>query len=166
MAVSVPTTRSVNWVFLVPMLAMTFVVLLVCLAAFGDRGVWIGLILWIGYSLLSKELFAKHHRRGIRLIRRGVFEQAIDCFDRSYDFFTRHPWLDRWRCLVMLSASRASYCEMALCNKAFCLAQIGEGDAALSVYRQCDAEFPHGMASYAVRMLESRDQRAADSRST
>ncbi|MDH3639811.1 MAG: hypothetical protein OES09_15310, partial [Gammaproteobacteria bacterium] len=44
------------------------------------------------------------------------YDTAIDQFQRSYDFFSKHYWLDKYRGVTMMSPSIWSYREMALMN--------------------------------------------------
>src|SRR5205085_9239376 len=86
-----------------------------------QRGVILGLGAYLFYSLIvGRLIIARHHRRGIRLVRQRLFAEAITAFEQSLEFFTRHAWVDRFRSITMLSAAGLSYREMALGNIAFC----------------------------------------------
>ena len=120
-----------------------------------------GAAAYLVYSIGSRFLIPRAHRRGMRLFRRQQYEQAISAFHESYDFFTRNVWLDRYRAAIMLSPSAMTYREMALCNIAFCYSQIGEGGKAKDYYRRALAEFPNnGLAQAALRLIESAEQSA------
>lgn len=101
------------------------------------------LLAYWGLHLIVRFGFSYHHRRGIRFHRKEDFENAISCFERSYRFFTRHRFLDRFRYLFLLSLSAMSYREMALINWAFCLVQVGEREKAIEKYKECLREYPH-----------------------
>lgn len=152
-----PTVRQISWWGTIPQ----FVALLLLMEAGAaiaksSHGILYGAAAYLVYSIGSRTLIPIAHRRGIRLSRNQHFEQAIAAFEESYEFFTRHPWIDRFRSLVLMSPSAISYREMALCNVAFCYTQIGNGRKATEVYRRTLAEFPDsGMAAAALRMLES-----------
>ena len=45
--------------------------------------------------------------------------EAINEFQKSYDFFEKNQWVDKYRYLTLLTASKSSYREMALNNIAF-----------------------------------------------
>jgi hypothetical protein len=93
---------------------------------------------------------------GVSLFRQERFADALPHFQRSYEFFTRHRWLDDWRFLTMLSSSRISYREMALLNVAFCYSQTGDGQRSRQCYQQALQEFPDSrMAQAALRMFEA-----------
>lgn len=106
-------------------------------------------------ELLLRNVIAHDHRKGMSLVRQHKFEQAIPYFERSYGFFNKHQWVDKYRFLTVLSVSRISFAEMALLNIAFCLAQIGRKTEAVAEYKKALAEFPDSvMAIAALKMME------------
>ncbi|HJT30655.1 MAG TPA: tetratricopeptide repeat protein [Pirellulales bacterium] len=124
-----------------------------------SNGVMLGAAAYLAYSIGSRMLIARDHRRGVRLYRQQQFAAAIQAFEDSYQFFARNPWIDRFRSLVMMSPSAMSYREMALCNIAFCYSQLGNGENAQTYYRRALDEFPNsGLAAAALRMIESVQQ--------
>ncbi len=124
--------------------------------ASAPEGVLAGIAIYLIYSFSTRLLIPRDHRRGIRLVRHQQYEKAIDEFSRSYDFFTRFAWLDRFRYILLMTPSTMSYREIALCNKAFCYSQIGKGKQVLKYYQQAISEFPDcGLAEAAIRMIES-----------
>ncbi len=84
----------------------------------------------------SRKLIPRAHRRGIRLSQTQQFEDAIRAHKESYEFFTRHSWLDRYRSITMMSPSSMSYREMALINIAFAYGQIGNGEKAKGILQR------------------------------
>ena len=118
--------------------------------------IYVGAGVFLVYSFGSRTVIASDHRAGIRLAKDGDFGGAIAHFQRSYDFFRRHAWVDEWRSLTMLSSGQASYREMALVNIAFCHAQTGDGDRAEAFYRRALAEYPGSvLARTALQMADS-----------
>lgn len=84
----------------------------------------------MSYLLLSfclRSLLLQEHRAGMKLTKKERFTEAIQHFEKSYEFFTRHTWMDKYRYLALLSSGRLSYREMALINIAFCSGQAGDG---------------------------------------
>lgn len=115
-----------------------------------------GAIIFFVAGLLLRNTLARHHRRGVRFMRRGRFKEAIGSFEASVAFFSRRPWMDRWRVISLLSASRASYREMGLCNLAFAFAQSGDGGRSKETYKRALAEYPNSaLAATALRLIES-----------
>lgn len=124
-----------------------------------STGMVFGAAAYLLYSLGSRRLLLGAHRRGMRHLRNREFEEAIREFERSFAFFTRHPWLDRYRSIAMMMASAMSYREMAMINIAFAYSQIGEGAKAKEYYHRVKEEFPHnGMADAAIKLIESIEQ--------
>lgn len=116
---------------------------------FYSFGVFVVLLVIVRYVI------PRHHRQGITLYKMQKFEQAIPFFDKSYQFFKKYPWIDKYRYFVLLSSSRVCYTEMALLNKAFCLAQAGKKDESITEYKKVLTEFPDSeSAKTALKMLE------------
>ena len=132
-------------------------------AAFSDRDPTLGVIVGAGCYLvfyrLMRRLLANDHRRGIALVRRQQFAEAIPCFEASYEFMSRHPWVDRSRALLVGSASALGYREMALCNVGFCYSQIGEGAKSLAAYERGYQPVPgFAVAITSLKMMHSAQQ--------
>jgi tetratricopeptide (TPR) repeat protein len=117
--------------------------------------------IYFAYAWLTRSLISREHRRGIRLVLLGRYEEAIPAFENSLSFFTRHVWIDRFRAVTMLSPSKMSYREMASCNVAFCYALIGQGAKAKAIYQSVLADYPDNpLAPASLRMLEAGQQMA------
>lgn len=115
-----------------------------------------GALGWCAVVLLARQVLTGAHRKGIRRVKQGQFAEAVPLFAESYAAMVRWPWIDRYRSLLLGSASRWSYREMALCNEAFCHGQIGDGRKMRERYAQALAEFPSCvLASSALRMLDA-----------
>lgn len=152
-----PVIRQISWPAVLPQLMA-----LACAMAVGayvaprSNGTFLGAAAYLAYSIGSRTMIARDHRRGVRLYRKQEYSAAIQAFEDSYRFFARNPWIDRFRAVVMMSPSAVSYREMALCNIAFCYSQLGNGEKAESYYRRALDEFPNsGLAAAALRMIES-----------
>lgn len=156
MASARPILKQTAWLSLVPQ-AVIFVLLVLGARRLGAGDpVFAAAIVYLVALFSLRWLVAFHHRKGIRRFKRGRYERAIGEFRKSYDFFTRHPWIDRFRYVTLLSSSRVSYREMALVNIAFCHGQIGAGREAREYYERALAEFPDSeLAKAALRMMES-----------
>jgi tetratricopeptide (TPR) repeat protein len=98
----------------------------------------------------------KSHREGIKLTKKYEFENAIPKFEDSFNFFTKNNYIDKFRFITLLSSSKMSYKEMALCNIAFCYSQIGKGEKAKEYYKKTLVEFPNnGIAKAGIKMITS-----------
>ena len=129
MASKKPVVRQVAWLSIFPQLL--FMGILLTFFGLTVRPFNLALLLaMLTYLIISFTLrftIPHNHRKGILFFRAGKFEPAIDEFQKSYDFFTKHKWIDRYRYITLLSSSRISYLEMALMNIAVCCAQSGDG---------------------------------------
>ena len=75
---------------------------------------------------------------------------------RSLRAVAMHPWIDRYRSIVLMSCSAISYREMALVNMGFCYGQIGEAQKAKECYQAAVDAFPSSaMAASALRMIDT-----------
>ncbi len=156
-----PMVCQISWIGVVPhiVVLIAFVAWIVGPYNSSDAALLL-LVAYVAYSQLSRRLIASAHRRGIRLVKRKEFEQAIPCFQRSYDFFTMHPNIDRYRSIILLSASLASYREMALVNIAFCHSQIGDGEKTKQYYRKALEIFPDsGLAQTGMNMVSAFEKK-------
>ncbi len=125
-----------------------------CIA--GPDGILWGAAVCLLYMIGSRRLIPRAHNRAMKLLRNGRIELAIKAYEEGYAFFSRHPWVDRFRALTIMSSSASSYREIALCNIAFCHIQLGNGQAAKRIYGRALEEFPNcELARSALRLIES-----------
>lgn len=124
-----PTVRQIAWISIIPqMLFMAF--LGVVYFTFIESKFLATYLTCLTYLIVSFTLrlsLTHNHRKGMILIRDDKYELGIDEFQKSYSFFSKYAWIDRYRFITMLSSSKISYSEMALVNIAFCYSQIGDG---------------------------------------
>jgi tetratricopeptide (TPR) repeat protein len=121
-----------------------------------NNGVVWGAFAYLLFAIGSRRLIARHQRRGMTLVKQERYADAISEFQASLAFFDRYPWIDRFRCVTMMSASAMSYREMALLNIAFCQSQQGNGRRARESYEACLARFPDSVLAHsALRLMEA-----------
>ncbi len=95
-------------------------------------GASLGALAFVVYRLLIvRGLICHAHRRGVRLTRAGRFEEAFAAFGRSRIWFSRVPWLDRHRGILLGTAVAHSFEVLARYNQAYCLARIGRTQEAI-----------------------------------
>lgn len=158
MASGRPVVRQIAWASLIPqfifIVALTFIFGLFIKPL---TNAWeAALIVYLAAAILLRELVPRNHRKGIRFFKAGDYTRAIDEYRKSYEFFTKHAWIDKYRFLVLFSSSRISYTEMALLNIAYCHAQLGNGAKAIEAYEEVLRQFPDSqMAQSALQMLRS-----------
>ena len=159
MASSIPIVRQISWIAVIPLIGTYIVAITGASHLAGEVGPFLGVAFVLAYSYISRLLIARDHRTGIAYVKTGQFAEAIPHFKRSFEFFDRHSWIDRYRSIVMMSASAMSYREMALANEAFCYSQIGNGIEARRLYEECLRYFPNsGLATASLRMLDSANR--------
>jgi tetratricopeptide (TPR) repeat protein len=161
-----PIVRPVSWTGVIVQLAVIAIFSAVIALLFRIRdyplAIFFGAVTQSVLSRVARATFASDHRSGITLFRASKFSEAAPHFEASYAAFSRRPWLDRFRWLILGSASSMSYREMALCNAAFCYGQIGDGARATTLYEQALREFPDsGLAAASLNMLRSVQPTAA-----
>lgn len=158
MASNVPIIKQSAWLSLIPqLLVIALIIYAFHLANFSEPFL-LGALTYFLISLLLRNLIAKNHRQGIRLVKKQQFAEAIPFFEKSIDFFSKNSWVDKFRFITMLSSSKMTYKEMGLCNIAFCYSQNGNGQKAKEYYEQVLKEFPdNGLATAGIAMLNSAE---------
>lgn len=102
-------------------------------------GILMGAGLFLIYRVfIVRELLCHLHRRGIRLSREERYEEALDAFARSEDFWTRHGLLDRWRWVLLASSGPYPFVTLAQYNQAWCLARLRRTDEAIIALRRLE----------------------------
>jgi len=115
-----------------------------------------GALMYLAISLPLRFGVPHHHRKGIALFKKGLFEDAIPFFENSYSFFKRNSWIDKYRYVILLSSSQISYTEMALLNIAFCYGQSGDEKKSKTYYEKTLAEFPDSeIAKTSLQMFQA-----------
>lgn len=85
----------------------------------------LGVAVYIGWQVAAGSFLMVNHVRGMKLMRKKDYPGAIEAFAQSEQFLIANPWIDKYRCLVLLSASGISYREMALYNIAMGYSALG-----------------------------------------
>ncbi|CAZ97338.1 Conserved hypothetical protein [Zobellia galactanivorans] len=108
-----------------------------------------------------RNLIPRDHRNGIKKNNSEKFKDAIPDFEKSYAFFKKYEWIDKYRFITLLSSSKMSYREMALANIGFCYSQIGNGIKSKEYYERTLKEFPEsGLAKSALNMINAMEKNA------
>lgn len=153
-----PIVRQIAWLSMLPQFFVMGV--LVVIFTLFLKSFYLALCLaMIVYLVISFSLWRgvpRYHRKGILLYKQGNYAQAIEEYKKSYVFFSKHPWIDKYRYLTLLSASKISYTEMALLNIAFCYTQIKNAKSAKEYYQKALERFPNSeMAKISLNMIDS-----------
>ena len=151
-----PVVREINWISVIPQLIfMALVIFLYYSLNIKEPLIW-GCMTYLILSFGSRAIIAKEHNKGMKLSRSQNFQEAIKYFENSYEFFSKHKWIDKYRFLTLFSAAKMTYREMDLVNIAFCYSQIGNGPKSIEFYKKALSEFPESiMAKTALNFFDS-----------
>lgn len=155
MASNPPIIKQVAWISLIPQIAFIFI-LISTYHQFGfkEAGLY-GALTYLFLSMILRYFIPKSHREGIKFTKTSQFEKAIPEYEKSYEFFSKNDWIDKYRFLTLMSSSKMNYREMALCNIAFCYSQIGNKAKTIEFYKKTLAEFPENeLAQNALKTLD------------
>jgi tetratricopeptide (TPR) repeat protein len=157
----IPTAKYTSWIRAIPFL----LAILLVAAAYHALQLWpawtcdllAGVIVVVAYRCLLRYTLMRHHMRGLRLLRAQRFEEAIQAFEQNLAIFDRHPNLDKWRSLILLSSSRYGYREMTLLNLGYAAAQMRQGPRAEQYYQRVLELNPrNGAAFSALNLLNAK----------
>jgi tetratricopeptide (TPR) repeat protein len=163
MSSKMPIVRQTAWISLLPQLVfmglLMFVVSLFVQSL--NAAILGGAGLYLVISVTVRNVITRNQRKGIMLSKADKFPQAIEEYQKSYQFFNRHPWVDKFRSITLLSSSRISYTEMALINMAFCYAQSGNAELSKKYYQKALELCPKSeMAKSALNMIKAFEDKA------
>ena len=161
-----PVTRQIAWVPYLLQVSVMVVLAIVFLTVF-DPFTYIHFVAftfsvaaYLGLMMVLRFCVPRNHRRGMVLYKNGKPEEAIDEFKKSYEFFTKNQWLDKYRYVVLLSASRVSYKEMDLNNIACCYSLVGDGAASKHYFEKTLEQFPDSeLAKQALLMIKTFEKK-------
>ncbi len=149
-----PKTTYWSWKRTIPQLfAMVFTIGIMYLAipsSLKQNSVLYGAIVYLGYSIGSRQLIPRHHRKGVSFLNSGKYEKALKSFKKSKQFFETHSWIDRYRPVVLMSPSIFSYHEMAMINIAEAYIQLNDISNAMKAYNEAIAQYPNNIIATTV----------------
>lgn len=155
MASSHPIVRQVKWLYVIPQFIILILVISVFYFIGAEEPLTFGALTYLIISLSMKIFIPKHQRKGMKFIKRGQYEKALQEFQKSYDFFLKYKWIDKYKYLILLSASRISYLEMSMLNMAYCHAHLGDGSESKELYQKVLELFPDSkMAQSALKIFD------------
>ena len=82
MASGPPIVRQVAWVSVIPQVGLMLA--LIYLASCLQFPPYLGLVVYLGLSIGVRSLLTRQHRRGMFLLQRGRYVEAIPFFQQSY----------------------------------------------------------------------------------
>ena len=154
---STPIIRQIAWISLIPQLALMALLIGIAYFFFPEYALMYGASAYLFISIILKTQISKAHRQGIVFIHKKQYKNAIIRFEESYAFFKKYPWVDKYRYITVLSASKIPFGEMALNNIAFSYGQLGNRKKARAYYKQTLAEYPNSeIAQVALNLLNAK----------
>jgi tetratricopeptide (TPR) repeat protein len=99
------------------------------------------------YRSIVSSTFTRAHTQGVRLVKKGRYADAITAFEKSAEYFGKHPGLDKARQFVLFNQSIYSFREMAYLNLGYIYLQTGDKKKAKESYQACLKEFPDNEAA-------------------
>jgi len=154
MTQQLPVARSMNYFsFALQILFLIALYLGFEKSGSDEASLWAGMVyLVLAYSL--RYFVPIDHRKGVRELKQGKYEEALVSFQKSFDFFTKHPWIDRFRVFTTFSVSKLCYRETAMVNKAFALICLDRKEEAKALYEACLQDYPeNSIALYALKIV-------------
>jgi len=120
MSSKTPTIKQISWISIILQLMTMGIIMLLWHLINPEKAMLYGVLTYLAISLSLRNLIPRDHRNGMKKVKNENFKDAIFDFNKSYEFFDKNKWVDKYRFLTLLSSSRISYKEMALNNIAFC----------------------------------------------
>lgn len=156
MASSQPIVRQINWISIIPQLIILILTIFVFYFMGVKNPILCGYLTYTFVFMSIRYVITKYHRKGMRFVKNIQYDNAIQEFQKSHEFFMKHKWIDKYRYVVLISSSRMSYLEMSMLNMAYCYAQLGKGSKSKELYKETLDQFPDSkMAESALKMFDS-----------
>ncbi len=126
--------RKRNWLFEMIILVEIAIFPVVWYLILKDarQALLVGGITYLALAWTLRLTVNRHHRRGVRCLKKQQYEEALGCFIRSEAFFTRYPWVDHFRVLTLFTSSAFSFREMALQNQVHSLLHLNRPAEAIA----------------------------------
>ena len=151
---------QVSWPAQLVQIGMLGLLILLFYLAGIPNYLFFGAGLYLLFSVSLKRSVPVYQRVGARYLKNRQYDLAILAFSKSYEFFQRRKWLDRYRAFFLFSSSRTSYSETALLSIAYCYGKQGDGKNAKETYEKIVKEFPNSEpAKRALELYRSRTGR-------
>lgn len=115
-----PISIYSSWAKSIPQIIVAAILAFVAMAWLPYDSVTVALVsslsVFFIYTHLIRYFVASAHRRGMYALSKNEFDAAILEFEKSFEFFSRHTWLDKYASIIFMSSSVWPYREMALMN--------------------------------------------------
>lgn len=152
----VPVSSNINWLYVILQILIFCFFIAIFYFLVPEFFIFYAYFFYFTLYIVLKTQIPKYHRKGMSLVKKELFAEAIPFFKKSYDFFNKNNWIDKYRWITFFSASDWCYKEIALTNIAFCYGQLGNGTKAKEFYDLTLQHFPNNaIAITGLRMINS-----------
>jgi len=138
--------QETNWFALFPKL-LVIGILCVCFYPIDKQNFFfIAFFIYLFLTLLARWLFFPNVLyEGIKLIREAKFQEAIPVVQQTIDYYSKKPWIDKYRFWLLISSAKRTITESSTCNLAYCYLQIGQVKRAKEIYEDVLRQYPENV---------------------
>jgi len=138
--------QETNWFALFPKLLVVGI-LCVCFYPIDKQNFFfIAFFVYLLLTLLARWLFFPNVLyEGIKLIREAKFQEAIPVVQQTIDYYSKKPWIDKYRFWLLISSAKRTITESSTCNLAYCYLQIGQVKRAKEIYEDVLRQYPENV---------------------
>ena len=115
-----PISTYSSWARSIPQVIVVAVLTVFALYIFPQNKSTFALIsslsIFFVYTFIARYFISSEQRHGMSALAKGDFDTALNEFEKSFDFFSRNQWIDKYRSIILMTSSAWSYREMALMN--------------------------------------------------
>jgi tetratricopeptide (TPR) repeat protein len=143
--------QETNWLALIP---KVFVIGIFCILfyQFDKRNFFLfAVIVYLILTYIARWLFYPSFvHAGIKHIKEGKFEQAIPFIQKTINYYKGHPWIDKFRFLLLISSAKSTILESSVCNLAYCYLQTGQVEKSTELYQNILRQNPENINARAM----------------
>ena len=132
------TVRPRNWLYELLVLLEGLVIFAIWWLILDSRKhiLLCGAITYLALAWTLRLIFQRHHRKGMKLLRRKQLSEAAVSFQNSFHFYKKYPWIDKYRFITMFSSNAIPFQQMALNNLGICCLHLGRDREALEAFEK------------------------------
>ncbi|MCC7026527.1 MAG: DUF4375 domain-containing protein [Saprospiraceae bacterium] len=143
MALYDPNIKEISWQSVVRQLFIMGLMIMIYYLTGCSKPFIYGCATYTLLSFILRTVVPRSHNKGVRLIKKEKYDDAIQCFQMSINFFNKNKLLDKFGFIFLLNSSTMTYEEMGVCNIIYCLCQSGERTRGAEMYRQLIKDLPN-----------------------
>ena len=112
---------------------------------------WLMPIIVASWKLFSYLLIFPCAVKGIKLTKKGEYTEAIPLFRESLDKIKKHPYIDKYRYILMFNATYISFTSIFYSNIINCYKALGDRDLAIKTTLEFSQAEPDSAMAYTKR---------------